>query len=272
MRDKFTSLTRTLLLMASLFVGATAYADEGTTDTDFDYSPPEEIGVFDQFTEFFADMFRTPSHAGSYSTAKKRLYRKIEDEQTLYCGCPTNLTERTFDETSCGYEPRNDNVRAHRLEAEHVLPAFWIANFHTGTSCWVADSTCGGARECCLKNDARFKKAHNDLVNLMPSVGELNADRSNFIFDLISGEERDYGDCDFEADSGKRTTEPKVDIRGDIARVYFYMRDTYDLAYPVGLSDRLDDWNSADPISDQEKERNKRIEDTQGTANTLIAH
>ncbi len=264
-----TEFTQAILFIACTVVFSVSLADEGTSNTDFDYEPPEEIGVFGRFTNFVADLFSSPSHAGSYSTAKKRLYAKIEDEHTFYCGCTTNLEERKFDKASCGYVPKNDNIRAKRLEAEHILPAFWIANFHTGESCWEADDACGGARDCCLENDERFKKAHNDLVNLIPSVGELNGDRSNFIYDLIDDEEKDYGDCDFEVDTTAKTTEPKDDIRGDIARVYFYMRDTYELSYPDELAERLDEWSDADPISDVEKERNQRIQDTQGTSNSL---
>ena len=164
------SAVRTLI--AACVVAAMAvHAAEGIDDADFDYLPPDSMMESLMFA--LGNMFRSPSHAGSYTTAKKRLYKQIEDEFTLYCGCTTDLDERTFDEASCGYVPRNDNERAHRLEAEHVVPAFWIANFHE-ESCWEADDSCGSARECRLENDTRFKKAHNDLVNLFPSIGELN--------------------------------------------------------------------------------------------------
>ena len=87
---------------------------------------------------------------------------------------------------------------------------------------------------------------------------------------LIDGEERNYGSCDFEIDTGERVAEPKIDVRGDIARVYFYMRDTYDLKYPDALSERLAAWDKADPISDEEKLRNQRIQEAQGSSNPLL--
>ena len=65
----------------------------------------------------------------------------------------------------------------------------------------------------------------SDMHNLFPSIGEVNGDRSNFVFGEIDGEEREYGECDFEV--AERIAEPKKSIRGDIARSYFYMSHQY---------------------------------------------
>lgn len=45
------------------------------------------------------------------------------------------------------------------------------------------------------------------------------------------GEDRIFGTCDFEFESDE--AEPKEDIRGDIARIYFYMKQTYGLTAGV---------------------------------------
>lgn len=269
-KNKAIEITAAILLAVSLLVSSGLQADEGTSDPDFDYLPPDEISIYAKMTSYVGSLFLARSHSGSYTTAKKRLYRSVQDAKTLYCGCKTKLAERTFDKTSCGYIPRNNNRRAKRLEAEHVLPAYWIAKFHKGKSCWVPNEDCGEARNCCLKNDKRFKKAHNDLVNLVPSIGELNADRSNLSYKLINGEVRRYGSCDFEVDRDNRITEPKNNIRGDIARVYFYMRDTYNLEFPTDLTERLTAWDEADPVSKEEKRRNKQIQAAQGSSNPLL--
>ncbi|MDO6469820.1 endonuclease [Neptunomonas phycophila] len=47
-----------------------------------------------------------------------------------------------------------------------------------------------------------------DLHNLVPSVGELNGDRSNFRFGMIPNEPRAYGQCDFEVNFKNRRAEP----------------------------------------------------------------
>lgn len=269
---KAISLLRIALLALLLGLPSTLLADDGTDDPDFDYLPPEEVGMFESMASFARSFFRSPSHAGSFSTAKRRLYNSLDDTETFYCGCPVDLAQRTFDRTECNYVPVNDNDRAKRTEAEHILPAFWIARFHSGPLCWVKDeATCGGARECCLKNDERFKRAHNDLVNLTPAIGELNNVRSNLTYALVPDEPRLFGSCDFETDNTLRVTEPRDDVRGDIARVYFYMRETYELEFPDELSMLLDEWNNADPVSPTEVDRNERIQDVQGTSNSFVS-
>lgn len=40
---------------------------------------------------------------------------------------------------------------------------------------------------------------------------------------MLEGEARLYGSCDVEIDFKAKVIEPKPDIRGNIARTYFYM-------------------------------------------------
>jgi deoxyribonuclease-1 len=69
-----------------------------------------------------------------------------------------------------------------------------------------------------------------ELHNLVPSVGELNAARSNLPYGEVPGEPRGYGACDFEVAGG--VVEPAIEVRGDLARVYLAM----DLWYDIGLT------------------------------------
>jgi len=89
-----------------------------------------------------------------------------------------------------------------------------------------------------------------DLYNLMPESAETNRLRSNYQMGTISGEDREFGSCDVEIKD--RTFEPRPEIQGDIARMYFYM----DQAYPGrGIVSRqlrplLKVWNKEDPVDD----------------------
>lgn len=263
---------RAVVLVALVLSAGRGFADGGTSDPDYDYLPPEEIGLFESITTFARSWFRAPGHAGSFDTAKKRLYANVGDQHSLYCRCDLDLEARDFDRSSCGYVPANDTDRAKRTEAEHIMPAFWIAEWHDGPSCWVKDeATCGGARDCCQANDPRFKRAHNDLVNLSPAIGELNAIRSDLTYGIVPSEPRRFGACDFETDRDLEVTEPTEEVRGDIARVYYYMRDTYDLVFPDDLNILLEGWDASDPVSQEEIDRNERIRDVQGTANDYVS-
>jgi deoxyribonuclease I len=72
---------------------------------------------------------------------------------------------------------------------------------------------------------------------------------------MIDGEARRFGSCDLEIEA--RKVEPRPDIRGDIARTYFYM----DAAYPgrgvISEKNRklFEAWDREDPVDDWERER-----------------
>jgi deoxyribonuclease-1 len=109
-----------------------------------------------------------------------------------------------------------------------------------------------------------------DLYNLVPESAETNRLRSNFSPGMLSGEPRSFGACDLEIQD--RTFEPRPDIRGDIARIYFYM----DQAYPGrGIVSRQNRrlfavWDREDPVDAWERERARQIEAVQGNANPFI--
>jgi deoxyribonuclease I len=118
-----------------------------------------------------------------------------------------------------------------------------------------------------------FRNAHNDLVNLTPAIGEVNADRSNHRYGIVEDEPRKYGYCDFEFEDN--VAEPAERVRGDIARIQLYMLVTYGgrlgFNYESSKLEMLLEWAANDPLNDWELERNKRICLAQGTGNPLIS-
>lgn len=48
----------------------------------------------------------------------------------------------------------------------------------------------------------------SNLHNLVPAIGEIYEDYSNFKFGLIDNEERIYGQCDAEVNFKKKIFEP----------------------------------------------------------------
>jgi len=67
--------------------------------------------------------------------------------------------------------------------------------------------------------DYRYMQA--DLYNLVPANGQINALCSNYSYAMIPGEPSRFGECDMEIENKK--AEPRPEIRGDVARIYFYM-------------------------------------------------
>ena len=112
----------------------------------------------------------------------------------------------------------------------------------------------------------------SDLYNLVPAVGEgeINGLRSNYIFAMIPGEKRAFGNCDMEIEG--RKAEPPPDKRGNIARTYFYK----DWAYPghgiISKKNRklFQAWDKEDPVDAWECVRIRRIEGLQGNENPFV--
>lgn len=203
----------------------------------------------------------------SFYKAKKVLISEVYKghEKTFYCACdyreqphPTKKNKTRLGPVveSCGLKPRKNANRSSRIEWEHVVPAW---EFGHQLQCWQ-----DGGRKGCKKNP-KFKQMEADMVNLVPAVGELNGDRSNYRFGLIDGEPRAYGACDFEVDFKGRVAEPPEEKRGDIARIYFYMEDTYGLKLSSKQKKLYEAWDKLDPQDSWEKERLKRIRKITGS-------
>lgn len=209
----------------------------------------------------------------SFSQAKRvlgKLYK--EHQQTFYCGCSYNNKKRV-NLDSCGYLPRKNKKRASRLEWEHVVPAHQFG--HT-RQCW-REKLCTKkngkhykGRRCCTKIDPVFKTMASDLHNLVPASGEVNGDRSNFKFNMLEGEKRSYGQCDVEIDFKAKIVEPRPAVRGDIARIYFYMNQRYGLEISKKQRKLFDAWHKTDPVDEWEIKKNNYVKKLQGNANPFI--
>ena len=195
----------------------------------------------------------------------KRILAEIYAEQpvSFYCGCDYKKQGKKLvpDLDSCGYDPRKNAKRAKRIEWEHVMPA-WA--FGHQLQCWQE-----GGRKNCRKN-LDFKQMEADMHNLVPAVGEVNGDRSNFRYGMLEGERRAYGACDVEIDFKARKAEPAPALRGDIARTYFYMADTYGVRLSKQQRRLFEAWAKQDPVDEWERKRNRMIEVKQGNRNPYV--
>lgn len=205
-----------------------------------------------------------PPHTIRNFSEAKRLAAEVylDHRETFYCGCSYN-DKKQVDAASCGYQPRKNSTRGQRIEWEHVVPAHALGYTR---QCWrepICTNSKGKAykgRRCCEQIDPEFRAMVSDLHNLVPAVGELNGDRSNFSFNMLEGEARNYGTCDFEVDPKLRKAEPMPSVRGDIARTYFYMEQTYKL--PISDKQRrlFEAWDRSDPVDEWEQTRKARID------------
>lgn len=156
-----------------------------------------------------------------------------------------------------------------------VVPAYYFGRTRV---CWRKGhkqcvSSAGKpfkGRECCGRVDKTLKRMEADLHNLTPAVGELNGDRCNLPFGLVTGEPRHYDVCDFEIGGKPRVTEPRDEVRGDAARIWLYMSETYAIKLTAAQRKMFKAWAQADPIDEWERLRDRRIRAAQGNSNRHI--
>lgn len=197
----------------------------------------------------------------TFSEAKKiawRLYAQQSIE--FYCGC--RYQGNRVDLQSCGYQPRKNAQRAARIEWEHVVPAWVIGHQRR---CWQQ-----GGRQNCTRNDEAFRRAEADLFNLVPAIGEVNGDRSNYAFAWLPQKPHQYGACPMVVDFKARKAMPRARIRGMIARTYFYMSQRYGLRLSKQERKLFEAWNRSYPPQPWEHQRNRRIACVMGWSNTFV--
>ena len=115
-----------------------------------------------------------------------------------------------------------------------------------------------------------FHEAFVDLFNIRVVVGEINADRSNYRFSVIPGKPYQYGACQFEVDFKSRVAEPDDSVKGEIARVYLYMTDRYQIRLSEQQRKLFETWNSQFPVTTREKLLYDRTAVIMGNANPYV--
>ena len=172
----------------------------------------------------------------------------------LYCGCTWRWQGRSggrMELASCGYAAGSQPQRARRMEYEHIVPAW---TFGHQRQCWQR-----GGRKQCEATDAVFRRMEADMHNLSPTIGEVNADRSHWPFGMVTQSSRQYGACETRVDRRQRVVEPRDAVKGQVARVSFYMSDRYGLTLSRQQQQLFMAWHRQFPASGWEIERDRRI-------------
>lgn len=209
----------------------------------------------------------------SFRKAKKQMVQVYSDHRTTFYAACSYGKKGHVKAGSCGYKARKNKKRGKKIEWEHVVPA-WA--FGHALQCWqnkVCTTSKGKeykGRRCCGRTNTMFRAMESDMHNLVPAIGELNGDRSNFRFGMISGESRRYGDVDFEVDFKMRVAEPALAVRGDIARTYYYMQKVYGLKITEKQQRLFAIWDREDPVDQWEVWRNQKIMAIQGNNNPFV--
>lgn len=197
----------------------------------------------------------------TFQEAKKAAWKLYASHPVeFYCGC--RYSGNKVDLKSCGYVPRTNAKRASRIEWEHIVPA-WVIGHQR--KCWQ-----NGGRENCARHDDAYRRAEADLHNLVPSIGEVNGDRSNYGFGWLPQAPSQYGACPMVVDFKARKAMPRQQVRGMIARTYFYMSERYGLRLSRQDRQLYTAWNKQYPVEAWERNRNQRVACVMGHGNHFV--
>lgn len=200
-----------------------------------------------------------------FSKAKRLLADLYQDKHqiTFYCGCEYKHQGKKLipELNSCGYQVRKQQKRANRIEWEHIVPAW---QFGHQLQCWQ-----NGGRKAC-KKERTFAYMEGDMHNLVPSIGEVNGDRSNYRFSEWNGTPHQYGQCSMLVNFKGRKVQPPEQSRGQIARAYLYMNDRYSFKLSKQDQRLYQAWNKLYPATAWECKKNTAVERLQGNANHFI--
>lgn len=134
------------------------------------------------------------------------------------------------------------------------------------------------------------RPAGSDIHNLRPTDAQMNSTRGNKDFDEGGSKvnvNRGYGPGSSFSYSDSDSFEPRAEVKGDVARILFYMATRYEgeKGEPdLELNDRVNNgsaayhgrisvlirWHHEDPVDDFERNRNEVIYSYQGNRNPFI--
>lgn len=141
-----------------------------------------------------------------------------------------------------------------------------VTESHIYSTSWIRDHLHCGTNRQCKRESPEYIRIISDLHNIVVAD-------SSFAFKI---KKSIFGPLDDSIDADKygirkkiHIVEPTDDVKGDIARTIFYMRDTYNLPM-LGNPIDLARWHKQDPPNKKELLRNDLIEKLQGTRNPLI--
>ena len=213
--------------------------------------------------------------AASPSTAVAHTFR------TVYGDGPGDVeTEK------CGVEPLSKNARSFAwIEWEHIVPASLTPARQV--SCWQerqrfdscrkANGSYLTARDCCETVSRRARTILFDLHNLAPSIGQVNWYRTNDRYGEVEKNYESWLGCDARDQLGGQPDrnklarfEPPDCVKGDVARVWFYMHDKYNVHINDAERHMFSNWSAKDPVTLLEQQRDRRIAAIQGDSNPYV--
>lgn len=213
--------------------------------------------------------FDFTSHSNYYISAKNLSGDALEDKLTDII-TSTHKNKRNYDNLrqdlqKTDADPNNSNNLILFYSQQSVKAAWDSGNTWNREHVWPNSKGVGESGPGA------------DAHHLRPADPSVNSTRGNKKMGNITGSKTEimfkktiHTYCYYSGD----IFEPRDDIKGDIARIYFYLLTRYPYLYNnlSGVADikTLVEWNALDPVSDSEIRRNEAAYKIQGNRNPFI--
>ncbi len=142
------------------------------------------------------------------------------------------------------------------LTVSHIYPTSFITK----------ELGCRSERSC-LRSNPKYEEIISDLHNMVPVNSFYHFKLKDSLFGVLEAS-NEANECGIK--KRYNIIEPPDRIKGDIARIHFYMHKQYDLPLNSNFF-FMKAWDKMDPPSKEEIEKNKRIKEAQGNENAFIS-
>ena len=206
--------------------------------------------------------------------------KKTLEQQVYYDHWVTFCCGAAFDERRTSSYPGRLHGSKHEKRAGRSSGSMWSRlktsgrlsrKWHEGMrSAWTRGKARSRVASARKKVEPGIPPHASDMYNLYPAIGAVNALRQNYNFQMLPGEDPDFGRCGMKL--ADHRAEPPTRARGQIARTYKYMADAYAPRYRMSRQQRqlMDAWDRMYPVDAWECTRAKRIEKLQGNENPFV--
>lgn len=215
------------------------------------------------------------SFGASFKSSKQSLEENVYPfkGETFYCKC--KYSKKSIKPKGCNLKVNKFLNRKYRLEWEHVVPAHAFG--HSFKEWRQPEKYCKREKSHkkisprkCAKRNKLYKEMESNIYNLVPTVGSINAIRSNYSFAELG--ENALTLCSNGFKILKNKVMPPNNIKGDIARIYMYMSQKYPGRGIISKKNKklFQAWNKLDPVSISECELSQKKSLVQGEHNPFV--
>lgn len=137
---------------------------------------------------------------------------------------------------------------------------------HIYSTAWISESLGCRSERTCMHTNTRYEEILSDMHNMVPVNAYQHLKLKNAIFGELDNS-LEPNECGVR--KRHHLIEPREDVKGDIARIYFYMHYNYQLPLNSNYA-FMKEWHRSDPPDAAEKAKNTRIKQAQGNGNPFI--